>query len=119
MLALENMKVVIGRVASRVTFSSNGGAEDDEVFGQRGVNNVHGSHGTTGIVPNPLVTVSELGLDLGVGVSLLGTGQKLGDGVSDVEFLVRDAVQLRLRGQGFLEDGIEAFRAKVVKRGLS
>ena len=54
LLAFEDMEVVVCRVAACVALCSQRGAEDDQVFGDGCVDDVHASHGATGIVEQPL-----------------------------------------------------------------
>ena len=42
---------------SRVSFSAKRGAEDDEIFSNAGMNDVHGPHGSACIVEDPFILV--------------------------------------------------------------
>ena len=53
LLSDEDIEVVVRSVDARVPFRSQGSAEDDEVFGDAGVDDVHGAHGASGIVKHP------------------------------------------------------------------
>ena len=61
LLALEDEEVVVGRVPSRVAFGPYGGTEDDQVLGDRSVQDEHGAHSASSIVEDPFSTVLEIG----------------------------------------------------------
>ena len=63
LLADEDVEVVVGGVHACVALGADGGAEDDEVLGDAGVDNVHATHGTAGIVEHPLGRVGVDGND--------------------------------------------------------
>lgn len=53
LFAAQDMKVVVGRVSTSVSFSANCAAKYNEILGDAGVDNVHGAHGTARIVKDP------------------------------------------------------------------
>ena len=57
MFSNENVKVVVGSVNPRVALGAKGCTEDDEVFGNAGMDDIHGTHGTTCIVEHPFTLV--------------------------------------------------------------
>lgn len=50
LLSIEDVEIVIGSVSTRVTFSANWRPENNEVFRNAGMNNIHPTHGAAGIV---------------------------------------------------------------------
>jgi len=76
LLAVDNSEVVIGDEAAGVALSSGGGAEKDEVLGERGMEDGHGSHGTTSIVEDPLTAV--------LSVLRVGSKDSIDDGHDDL-----------------------------------
>jgi len=61
LLALENEKVVVGRVPPRVAFGPYGRTENDKVLGDRSVQDEHGAHSAPCIIEDPFSTVLEIG----------------------------------------------------------
>ena len=55
LLTLQDVEVIICRVSACVSLRTHGRAEDNEVFGYGRVDEVHGPHGTTGIIEEPFV----------------------------------------------------------------
>lgn len=53
LLANEDVEVIICGMQSSVSLGTEGRTEDDEVFSNGCVNEVHGTHGTAGIVEHP------------------------------------------------------------------
>jgi len=47
---MKDVKIVISGVTAAMTFCSQWGTEYDEVFSDRGMNDVHGTHGATSVV---------------------------------------------------------------------
>lgn len=99
--------------------------EDDQVLGDGGVDDVHGTHGTTSVVEHPLLIVVDVGrnavalvqlvdnvLDNGLGVAAMGADGALGQivkvlGIEDVEgleTLLKDVGDRRNQGE---QDGEE------------
>lgn len=70
-----------------MSFRAQRGSEDDEVLGDGGVNDVHGTHGATGIVEHPLggvrkrivVIECDNALLRVLGVCLVNGGKNVGD----------------------------------------
>lgn len=60
LLTLKNVKVVIGRMSARVAFRADRRTEDDQVLGDRGVQDEHGPHSSSGIVEHPFTAVLEI-----------------------------------------------------------
>ena len=54
LLALEDVEIVVGGVKTGVPFGSKWGSENDQVLGDRGVDDVHCAHRAPGVVENPL-----------------------------------------------------------------
>lgn len=69
-------------MASGVTLSANRGTEEDEVFGDRSVDDVHAAHCTTGVVKHPLGFDAE--------VVLVDVRRRLGIRLEIVENIVKD-----------------------------
>ena len=57
LLTTENVEVIVQRVQAGVSFGTEGCSGDDEVFGNGGVNDVHGAHCAAGIVEYPFFGV--------------------------------------------------------------
>lgn len=57
MFTNQDIKVVVRGVKSSVSFCTERGAEDDEILCDRGMNDVHGTHGTAGVVEHPFFLV--------------------------------------------------------------
>lgn len=54
LLSHEDMEVIVGSVPSRVSLCADGSAEEDEVFRDRGVQEIHATHGSASVVEDPL-----------------------------------------------------------------
>ena len=54
LLALEDVEVVVGGVKTAMSLSSEWGTENNQVFGDGRMDDVHGTHRTSGIVEHPL-----------------------------------------------------------------
>lgn len=57
LLSNKDVEVVIRSVQARVTFRAKRCTEDNEVFGNAGVDDVHGAHGSPSVVEHPLLLV--------------------------------------------------------------
>lgn len=55
LFAFEDVEVVVGGMTASVAFCAEWRAEDDEIFGQRRVQDIHASHGAAGVVEEPAV----------------------------------------------------------------
>jgi len=58
--ALEDVEVVVGGMAAGVALGADGGAEEDEILGDGGMQDVHGAHGPARIVEHPLPPIRRL-----------------------------------------------------------
>lgn len=88
LLADKDVEVVIGSVHAGVALGAQGCAEDDEVLGDAGVDDVHATHGTAGIVEHPLGRVGVDGNDAW-GVLSREIGDDVGnDGVDVIRVFV-------------------------------
>eukprot|EP00961_Rhodomonas_salina_P083985 1128754-Rhodomonas_salina.3 len=56
LFAIQNGEPVVGQEPTRVPLGPNRGAEDDDVFRERSVEDSHGAHRTTGHVEDPCMT---------------------------------------------------------------
>jgi len=54
LLAMEDVEVVVGSVKTGMSLSSKWGAENDQVLGDGRMDDIHGTHGTSGVVEHPL-----------------------------------------------------------------
>lgn len=77
--ASEDVEVIISGVTAGVALGSDGSAEDDQVFGDTGMDDVHSAHGTACIVEHPFFILVQVGgsdllLELGNNVVNNGTG---------------------------------------------
>lgn len=69
LLSNEDVKVVVGGVQTAVAFRTERGAENDQVLGDTSMDDVHGTHSTTGIVEHPFVHISvDTNLRRGIGL---------------------------------------------------
>ena len=59
----KDVEVVVGGVHAAVAFRANRGAEDDEIFSDASVDDVHGTHSTTRVVKHPFGGVGIQGND--------------------------------------------------------
>lgn len=55
-----NVKVIISGVAARVAFSPDCCPKNDEVLGNGSMDDIHGSHGSTGIIEDPFFLYAEV-----------------------------------------------------------
>lgn len=58
--ALEDVEVVVGGMAAGVALGADGSAEEDQILGDRGMQDVHGAHGPACIIEHPLPGVGRL-----------------------------------------------------------
>ena len=104
LFANQDIEVIISGMNTTVTFSANGGTEDDQVFGDTGMNDVHGTHGTSGVVKHPFLGVGVESDDAGgVGFS------EVGDDVVDHVICV---IGSWCGGDRFLGEFVEVFRGE-------
>jgi hypothetical protein len=87
-------------------------------LGNRSVYDVHAPHSPSSVVPDPLVPVEEIRLDLRVRVSDLDPFKQVCEEDGRVQVLDGQVLEGGLGGQGFLNDGVQALRGKVIKTGL-
>lgn len=65
LLAVQDVEVVVGGMAAGVALSADRSTEDNQVLRDRGVDDVHGAHGATGIVEDPvLLDIDDVGRQL-------------------------------------------------------
>ena len=101
LLTDEDVEVVIGGVHACVALGADGGAEDDEVLGNAGVDDVHGTHGAAGVVKHPLARV-------GVERDLCG-GIGCGEVLDDEVYHRRRVIWLWCCGNGSLCELVQFF----------
>lgn len=53
LLAGQDVEIVVGGVQAAMTLGSERRSEEDEVLGDAGVDDVHGAHGTPGVIEHP------------------------------------------------------------------
>ena len=58
LLPNEDIEIIIGGVQPRVPLRTEWRSKDNEVLGNAGMDDIHGTHGAAGIVEHPLVLVS-------------------------------------------------------------
>jgi len=59
LLTIKNVEVVICSMTASVTFRTDRCAKENQVFSDRRVDDVHGTHGATCIVEYPFIGISE------------------------------------------------------------
>ena len=126
----QDVEVIVGSVAAGVAFSADGCAEDDEIFSNAwekcqhvahlelifrhfflqltGVDNIHGTHGATGIVEDPFLVKVHVGL----GGSVLQVGHDIGDNGASVVAMLRDCALCEVVQLCGFED-VEALKARL------
>lgn len=104
LLAAQDVEVVVGGVQARVPLRAQRRPEDDEVLGDRRVDDVHRTHRAAGVVEDPLVLarVERDHFSCG-GVLRVGRG-KVGDDVGD-----HGARVVAVRGHRCLRELVEGF----------
>jgi hypothetical protein len=60
LFTFKNNKVIIGTETTSVALSTNWGTEDDDIFGQRSVQNPHATHCAASVVENPFLLESNM-----------------------------------------------------------
>lgn len=142
--ALQDVEIIVGGMSPRMSLGPDSRTEDDQVperqrciilpsashalqdlassaensLGDGSVYNVHAPHSPSSVIPDPLVPVEEIRLDLRVRVSDLDPFKQVGEEDGRVQALDGQVLEGGLRGEGFLDDGVQALRGKVIKSGL-
>jgi hypothetical protein len=87
-------------------------------LGDRSVYDIHSPHRPASVIPDPLVPIQEIRLYLRIRVSDLDPLEKVREQFGRVQVVVREVLELGLRREGLLDDGVQALRSKVVEPGL-
>lgn len=102
LFANQNVKVVVGCMHTTVPFRPEGSTEDDEVFGDTRVDDVHCPHGSAGVVENPFTRV-EVKSNIGGGVRRGKVGGNVLDHTGEV---------VGMGGDGGLGELVEVVRVE-------
>ena len=104
LFANQDIEVIISGMDTTVSFSTNRSTEDDQVFGDTGMDDVHGTHGTASVVEHPF---------LGVGVESDDTGGVgFGEVGDDVVDHVIGVIGCWCGGDRFLGEFVKVFRSE-------
>ena len=68
----ENMEIIVRGMYTRMTFRTERRAKDDKILGDTGMDNIHSSHSTSGVVKNPFLLEVEVNIRRGVRLGEVG-----------------------------------------------
>ena len=104
LFANQDIEVIIRGMNATVSFSTDRSTEDDQVLGNTGMDDVHGTHSTASVVEHPFLGVGVESDDAG--------GVGFGEVGDDVVNHVICVIGSWCGGDGFLGEFVEVFRSE-------
>ena len=104
LFANQDIEVIISGMDTTVSFGTDRSTEDDQVFGDTGMDDVHGTHGTASVIEHPFLGVGVESDDAG----WVGFGE-VGDDVVDH---VIGVIGRWCGGDCFLGEFVKVFRGE-------